>query len=92
MVTGQYLAYKKPSATASLQGEASADKSKTIFVGEVRDHPDIAGLESDKALKTAAQESDIALTQAMQRALNTGSMPAGLLCLVKKEWRPCEMP
>ena len=76
------------SASAEEQGKTSAEKGSTEFIGEVRDHPGLEGLESDKARKTAEQEADIALTQAMQCALNMGSMPAGFLRLVKKEWRP----
>lgn len=66
-----------------VQGEG-----KTSFTGEVRDHPDVSGLENDQALKLAEQEADVALNQAVQRARHMGSLPAGLTRLLRKERQP----
>ncbi len=68
---------------APVQGEG-----KTSFTGEVRDHPDVSGLENDQALKLAEQEADVALSQALQRARHMGSLPAGLTRLLRKERQP----
>ena len=72
---------KKPGAPVKGEG-------KTSFTGEVRDHPDLQGLENDHALKLMEQEADVALSQAVQRAKHMGSLPAGFTRLLKKERRP----
>ena len=69
------------------QGSPTQGEGKTSFTGEVRDHPDLQGLENEHALKLAEQEADVALSQAVQRARHMGSLPAGFTRLLKKERR-----
>ena len=58
------------------------------FVGEVRDHPALGGTGSSSAQKTAEREADIAVTQALQRALHMGDVPAGFSRMLKKSVQP----
>lgn len=66
----------------------TAKGDATDFTGEVRDLPGLDGAADTAAQKAAEQEADIALNQAMRRALNMGSFPAGLSRLVKKTSLP----
>ena len=70
------------------KGRPEQSEGTTSFTGEVQDHPDAQGMQNDQALKAAEQEADIAMMQAMQRARNMGSMPAGLARQLDRAWRP----
>ena len=70
------------------KGRQEQSEGTTSFTGEVQDHPDAQGMQNDQALKAAEQEADIAMMQAMQRARNMGSMPAGLARQLDRAWRP----
>ena len=80
------------SGKAAPQRRDRSGKSKNDvaaeFTGEVRDHPGLDGAADSAAQKAAEQEADIALSQAMQRALNMGSLPAGLTRLIKRTLVP----
>lgn len=69
------------------KGQNEAE-GKISFTGEVRDHPALNGLDNDRAAKMAEREADVALTQAVQRARNMGSLPAGFTRLVRERLRP----
>lgn len=71
-----------PDAQRSPAGEVPA------FTGEVRDHPGLDGQEGKHERQLAEQEADIALGQAMQRALHMGSLPAGFSRLLGRASRP----
>ena len=72
--------------------QKSADKKSGQttgdFTGEVRDHPFLDDDMSDKALQAAEQEAEIVLSQAMQRAMHMGDLPAGLTRLLKRSFAP----
>lgn len=71
---------------AAEDGRAEED---VAFHGEVRDTPGLqAGETSNAAQKKAEEDLDIALTQATGRALNMGSLPAGISRLVAERLRP----
>lgn len=78
----------KQAASSDTSGENAEAGEKTSFTGEVRDHPGINGLHNDRAAKAAEQEADVALSQAVQRALNMGDLPAGFSRLVNGLLRP----
>ena len=69
-------------------GEQAKSSDPVSFQGEVRDHPSLDGQQNDSAQKAAETESDIALTQAMQRALSMGDLPAGFTRLLKRTLYP----
>ena len=85
---------KKKRSLAGQPGkeQKDADKksspSKGDFTGEVRDHPGLDSDMDDKARQAAEQEAEIILSQAMQRAMNMGSLPAGLTRLLKRTFAP----
>ena len=71
------------------EGGKNTDKGKAdAFQGEVRDHPATDAQQSQGAQTMAEQEASIALTQAMQRALHMGDMPAGFTRLLRHTLRP----
>lgn len=78
----------KERAKAEPDAVGAPAKAPPGFTGEVRDHPDIDGRESEQERRLAEQEADIALAQAMQRALNMGSLPAGFARLTGRPSRP----
>ncbi|MDL2316457.1 VWA-like domain-containing protein [Desulfovibrio sp. OttesenSCG-928-A18] len=74
-------------------GKGGKHAPRTAFTGEVRDLPDLTGGTNNQARQLAEQAADVALNQAMRRALNMGSLPAGLLRLLRRaplprlDWR-----
>lgn len=68
--------------------ESQGTKAARAFTGEVRDHPLLDGKTDAKAQKAAEQEADVILSQAVQRARNMGSLPAGLSRLVRQVLAP----
>lgn len=82
---------KAQGARAQASGEEKGKKEEQRpieFVGEVRDHPLLDGSGASPAQKTAERESDIAVSQALQRALHWGDIPAGFSRLLRKAVRP----
>ena len=70
------------------EGQSVGQEQIQEFAGEVRDHPMLDGNGSSAAQKAAERESDIAVSQALQRALHMGDIPAGFSRLLKKNVRP----
>lgn len=58
------------------------------FHGEVKDHPFLSDNSNDKAQKSAEQEANIKLAQALQSAAFSGETPLGLLRLFKEQISP----
>lgn len=77
----------KASARQNDRGK-NKDQAEARFTGEVRDHPVLDASSSAAAQKAAEQEADIILSQAMQRALHMGSLPAGLARLLRRSIAP----
>ncbi|MDO5536172.1 MAG: VWA-like domain-containing protein [Desulfovibrionaceae bacterium] len=69
----------KPVAGRQSAGK-KADGPPPRFDGEVRDLPDLVdGEGADDARRAAEQEAEVSLTQAVSRARNMGTLPAGLV-------------
>lgn len=68
--------------------KSGKNRDRAAFTGEVRDHPDLDDPANARARETAEQEADVLLNLAMRRALNMGSLPAGLRRLFKKSLPP----
>ncbi len=75
----------------NLNEDTESEKTQnmsTAFQGDIKDHPTLSDENNENAQKSAEQEANIQLAQAVQSAAFSGNTPLGLLRLFKETVAP----